>query len=220
MVGSKVGRVGSMVGSKGGSMVGNKVGSKGGSMVGNKVGSIVGSKRNVDKNGARKNRVGYMILQQDLDNLKKIANQMFKAIDNMKTTRLENVSPEPKIIDLSMLVGSDVLCQFSDKQSEFGEWYSKLESIDDCYNSIDRLTWAYCRVAYDIWQPHMTDEQPIPDGYMVETRDAIGIRPAVKSSKVYWGKINRSEASRIFYYYRVVGKADGYKHEWERTDEL
>jgi len=157
-----------------------------------------------------------MSLQQDLDNLKKIAGDLFKAIDKMKTARPENVSTKPKIIDLSMLVGSDVLCQFSDNDNDWERLYARLKQIDkDSYPFIDDGfggDWRLCRVAYNHWQAYMTDEQPIPDGYMVELMYDGGIdTEALESSGWAWAEMDIKA-------YRVTGVADGYIHPWEAKD--
>lgn len=154
-----------------------------------------------------------MSLSPEIEKLRKVAEEMFEAIDNLKFESDEQPKAgQKKIIDLSKLVGSDVLCQFKDNiDDDWEEIYAPVKggNTDDRYRDGEGSHWDKCRVAYNIWQPHMTDEQPIPDGYMVELMYNGGIKTeALESSGWAWAEMDIKA-------YRVVGVADGYKHEWE-----
>ena len=133
--------------------------------------------------------------------------------------RLERVDakPTPKKIDHSMLVGSKVLCEFSDDCNEWAtDFLECIDSDDDLFpllRSRDMAYYSHVRVAHDYNHAHTGTEQPIPDGYLVEccwyeVVDDILIKRwssgRIVSDVVTWDSIRLCA-------YRVVGIAEGWE---------
>ena len=79
------------------------------------------------------------------------------------------IKPKLKKIDHSMLVGTDVLCQFKDEDDCWLDWYCRLSTIKTqnsrFYIGEDGACYDEIRVAFDIPQVHTGDKCPVPEGY-------------------------------------------------------
>ena len=128
-----------------------------------------------------------------------------------KCSTAKIVVPKPKKIDHSMLVGSRVLCEFSETD---GRWYGGfLVGADKCIRYADNAGdwWSHIRVAHDYIHAHTGTEQPIPDGYLVEMQvyDRSNdlkkcLSGTVESSRVIWEDVYLAA-------FRVVGIAEGWE---------
>ena len=125
----------------------------------------------------------------------------------------KKIKPTKKVIDLSMLVGSGIDCEFSDDNDFSCPAIGDLELISDDYKKRTGSLWKFCRVRQS---PHVHfwgggDKCPIPDGLMVTLRilSATGrINPYTLEdyNSFEWNKVIGFE---------ILGVADGWRHEWE-----
>lgn len=145
-------------------------------------------------------------------------------IDEIK----ELIKPKKKIIDLSVLVGSDIDCDFSDSLKY---WYcSKLKDIDvdNDFTFIDhhKTYWRYCRPRMDHWMGAQDKTEdggfkkcPIPQGFKIQVFDMVGIR--VYSPVAYndgWVTCRNEQGQEftidwsVIAEVKILGLADGYRY--------
>jgi len=131
---------------------------------------------------------------------------------DLRTTDIPHYSWKPqakaKVIDMSYLVGSDVLCEFGDNEEVF--FIDLLSKIDDSgyIRRNGQVGWKHCRPVFNLWQVHTGDTQPVPDGLMVEVvlRNKGRIK-ARESEVIKWATVGIGDD---IIHYRVVGMAEGW----------
>ena len=129
----------------------------------------------------------------------------------------KKIKPTKKVIDLSMLVGSGIDCEFSDDNDFSCPAIGDLELISDDYKKRTGSLWKFCRVRQS---PHVHfwgggDNCPLPEGLIVKLHMSDGLAWKESSDyldKCYWDKLSR----HVFVIgFEVMGVAETHRHEWE-----
>ena len=122
--------------------------------------------------------------------------------------------PTKKVIDLSVLIDSQIDCEF---KPNGGQWYvGKLKEILASGLYEDRLSniWEQCQPRVNHKHAWPEGECPLPEGFEVKVWFRSGGHTVVTTrSGNYWG-INGDTMC-----FEVLGVADGYVMPWEHDDE-
>ena len=133
------------------------------------------------------------------------------------------IKPTQKVIDLSVLIDSQIDCEFKDDISERTTIGKLLEITNDDYypyttgNSADKY---YGQCQPRIYHKHawLGGECPLPEGFMVKVtfRNAkLAIGDEVVADELYWRRMG-SDLDIIAF--EVLGLADGYVMPWEQDN--
>ena len=133
---------------------------------------------------------------------------------------LYEIEPEPKIIDLSVLIESGIDCEFSDDGESWG-----IGTLDKNYQSglylyqdVNNFSWRYCRPRMN--HPHHWEGGacPLPEGFKIELTFRNGEKIVVNNEYFIprWAHWNTDGDIIAF---RVLKIADGWKMPWEVKDE-
>jgi hypothetical protein len=143
-----------------------------------------------------------------------------------------NAKPAKKVIDLSVLIDSQIDCEFwhssrYPNQNEVGKlgdltdftngWFYSTLKIPDMPNGNSNGQWKYCRPRMNHKHAWVGGECPLPEGFrvMLTLRDGTKINHSSKT-KLTWGH-DGGYADIITF--EVLGLADGYVMPWEVSDE-
>ena len=123
------------------------------------------------------------------------------------------IKPTKKVIDLSVLIGSQIDCEFS-LNGEF--WYvDKLSQIlREGYSGKVYAEWKYCRPRMNHKHAWQGGECPLPEGFMVNVwfRNNQYQPNEHLSASVRWEHDGDLDDIIAF---EVLGLADGYVMPWE-----
>tara|TARA_R110002074_G_scaffold56936_1_gene140229 strand:+ start:76 stop:633 length:558 start_codon:yes stop_codon:yes gene_type:complete len=133
------------------------------------------------------------------------------------------IKPTQKVIDLSVLIDSQIDCEFKDDISERTTIGKLLEITNGDYypyttgNSADKY---YGQCQPRIYHKHawLGGECPLPEGFMVKVtfRNAkLAIGDEVVADELYWRRMG-SDLDIIAF--EVLGLADGYVMPWEQDN--
>lgn len=178
------------------------------------------------KNDIGKMVIDYKGMQQELCNYqKKIEDFEDSDIDNYKPYPGEyeefEVSDNPnpptiprQTIDMSVLVGSNIDCEWMDDKSHKPQGYGKLtEILNGVYTNEWLEEWNNCRPRFYYWH-HYTSTiigtgSPIPEGFMGQvmyaTKTISPVKPLNKA-KINWNKVIG---------FIILNKIDTFKYPWE-----
>lgn len=121
--------------------------------------------------------------------------------------------PKKKIIDLSMIVGSDIDCEFGYKNG-FSGWGAKLRgvNVDTYICDSNGVVYTSCRIRQEHPIVNMWTECPLPDGLEITIYYVKGepLRKVTNYNSIDWYKVN---------YFIVTDTANNARYEWASTDE-
>ena len=126
------------------------------------------------------------------------------------------LKPEKKIIDLSKMVGSDILCEFSNSGNQWS--INKLTEIDEDqgYYYYDSYDYFYkCRIMQDHFHSWQGGECPLPEGLIVEIRYIDHLDGEYTEIEEKIVKNYQMIDWSMVIAFKVLGAADGYCYEWE-----
>jgi hypothetical protein len=125
------------------------------------------------------------------------------------------IKPEPKIIDLTSLVGSDIDMEFAGREAK--DWYVyKLTKIDKggYYSEKNDKYGHSCRIRENHWHSWDGNKCPLPDGLEVKLRIMVPDRRI--SHYITTDYINDDWNHVIGI--RIIGKKPDYIYEWEQNN--
>ncbi len=116
---------------------------------------------------------------------------------------------KPKIIDLSPLVGSDVICSFADSLDDLSKemFLGRLSKTTFRYVDHKTAPWNHCRPLLNHPQVYMGGDWPIPTGYHVEWYD---------DENDQWVSVDHCQMKGSVY--RVTGILPGYIEPWQEGE--
>ena len=128
-----------------------------------------------------------------------------------------------KVIDMSPMIESGLLCEFSDRllpilSNDRLKTASLLTEIIAAsgFSNKNGDVWARCTPLYNHWYASPTgwDKCPIPEGFEIEYLD---VDSGIDISKSYkpWYNYDWNDV-RIF---RITRKLDDYKYQWEMKND-
>ena len=132
------------------------------------------------------------------------------------------ISPTKKVIDLSVLIGSEVLCVFFDPSTPSSTTGKLKEVRGSAYvsnniNSSGRPEYARaCKPLLNHKHAWQGNKCPLPEGFMVKVWYRGGgesVRPIASGNGLYWAW-NYKPSDIIAF--EVLGLADGYVMPWEQ----
>ena len=118
-----------------------------------------------------------------------------------------------KVIDLSVLIGSDIDCEFLYDTGLIV--LGQLKRIDKygCYHSAANDSPSpRCHIRQDKWMSWQGGSKPVPDGLKVTVITRDGEQHLLHLTHLDWE--NRGWDNDIIAF-KVLGVADGWKYEWE-----
>ena len=131
----------------------------------------------------------------------------------------ERFEPAKKVIDLSVLIDSQIDCEFSD-ESEFlcmNTRIANLRVVDrgpSWYASNSPNQYLYCRPRMNHKHAWLGGECPLPEGFRIKVWfRSFGHAVVTTPSRLYWGANSETIA------FEVLGVADGYVMPWEQDNE-
>ena len=130
------------------------------------------------------------------------------------------IKPAKKVIDLSVLIDSQIDCEFND-DNEAGLFISKLSrqgdpSMNYRYYDGDGDTWESCQPRMNHKHAWLGGECPLPEGFRVKVwwrDDDYDEKSRRLVSELIWSHDNTSSDIIAF---EVLGLADGYVMPWEQ----
>jgi hypothetical protein len=144
------------------------------------------------------------------------------ASPNLSSARQNwRIKPAKKVIDLSVLIDSQIDCEFRDDIGERTNIGKLLEIKDDDWDMYPYITGNSADKYYEQCQPRMNHihawqggECPLPEGFVVKVWFRSGGDTTVTiPSGLYWGANSETMA------FEVLGLADGYVFPWEQDNE-
>ena len=138
----------------------------------------------------------------------------------------EKNKPTKKVIDLSVLIDSQIDCEFSNTP-DFKELYiSKLIKTDwrttidynSCHNNMYRGT-SYCRPRMNHKHAWQGGDCPLPEGFRVKVwfrGDNDIVSPAIAVTQLNWS--HKGYKSDIIAFEVLEKLADGYVMPWEQDN--
>ena len=144
---------------------------------------------------------------------------MVKKGPNLASIKADfRIKPKLKAIDMRILVGSGILCEFANISDD--DWYAyKLTDIsrDGYFAERDGKHSKHgnrCRVMQDYWHNWQGGECPLPDGLIVELQ-LRNCKSTVKiiTPSLRWEHIGYEENSDIIEF-KVTGIAEGWTYEY------
>mgnify|MGYP003660639748 CR=1 FL=1 len=134
------------------------------------------------------------------------------------------IKPTKKVIDLSVLIGSEVLCVFFDPSTPSSTTGKLKEVRGSAYvsnniNSSGRPEYARaCKPLLNHKHAWQGNKCPLPEGFMVKVwfRDNDVAPEVGEASEYCWASCN---AERDIIAFEVLGVVDGYAMPWEQDNE-
>lgn len=122
--------------------------------------------------------------------------------------------PKPKVIDLSCLVGSDVLCEFwthPEKKDLFRGYLMDITTSVGLYGADNAQQYMYCQPATMV-QAWQGGECPLPEGVevMIFSRNMGERITAANSESIDWKFTDGAYCERDIMQYQVTGTQEGY----------
>jgi len=131
--------------------------------------------------------------------------------------------PAKKVIDLSVLIDSQIDCEFSDHTNFHLVLKRSLiearETGTGRFRCELRTLWKYCRPRMNHIHAWQGGECPLPEGFRVKVwfRDGSeSTRSIASGNGLYWGQNNHGSDIIAF---EVLGLADGYVMPWEQDND-
>lgn len=134
------------------------------------------------------------------------------------------VAPPPakKVIDLSVLVGSGVDCEFWDEEGEvlIGALTHSFDGSGP-YQCDKRLWFPHCQPRMNHWHSWQGGECPLPEGFVVEAYTRTGrLLPEAEATTLRWRwRYSYPHNDPDIITFRVLRKADDYCMPWEVNHE-
>jgi len=128
--------------------------------------------------------------------------------------------PQPKIIDLNMMIGSDIDMEFGNK-TRHGDTIGKLDYIDEhgYFNSYSDNYYKECRIRQDHWHSWQGGECPLPEGLEIEVKyrrkNLIDKRNGHCDYGTAWLWDGGHDDIIAF---KVLGTAENWEYEWESEE--
>ena len=134
---------------------------------------------------------------------------------------VEKNKPTKKTIDLSVLIDSQIDCEFSEGISWF---FSTLKHHSNgVYMDVTSSVWDKCKPRMNHKHAWQGGECPLPEGFEVKVwyRDDSRCTDTLLNSGVYTntGWVHRNNGRDIIAF-EVLGVADGYVMPWEVSDDF
>ena len=134
------------------------------------------------------------------------------------------IKPTQKVIDLSVLIDSQIDCEFKDRNRS-GVFINKLSrqgdpSMNYRYYDGDGDTWESCQPRMNHKHAWLGGECPLPEGFRVKVwwrDDDYDEKSRRLVSELIWSHDNTSSDIIAF---EVLGVADGYVMPWEVSDDF
>tara|TARA_R110002153_G_scaffold174171_1_gene327345 strand:- start:166 stop:711 length:546 start_codon:yes stop_codon:yes gene_type:complete len=131
------------------------------------------------------------------------------------------IKPTKKVIDLSVLIDSQIDCEFKD-DNEAGIFISKLSrqgdpSMNYRYYDGDGDTWESCQPRMNHIHAWQGGECPLPEGFRVQVWWRGGLFEVRQGDLFQWGI--QKNSSRDIIAFEVLGLADGYVMPWEQDND-
>ena len=136
---------------------------------------------------------------------------------------LWRIKPTQKVIDLSVLIDSQIDCEFKDRNRS-GVFINKLSrqgdpSMNYRYYDGDGDAWEGCKPRMNHKHAWQGGECPLPEGFMVKIwlrDDDYDEKSRRLVSELIWSHDNTSSDIIAF---EVLGLADGYVMPWEQDND-
>jgi len=125
--------------------------------------------------------------------------------------------PVKEVIDLTMMIGSNIDMEFS--QSELSNQYvgllKEITNNDIFYVMPTRDAYKRCRIRQDHWHSWPGGENPLPKGLEVilEYQDKSTTKTSRHTDSINWHR----DSVNCIRAFKVIRVAEGYRYEWEDT---
>ena len=168
-------------------------------------------------------------LRESLDSDPEWVDSVYGPRPNCLEPRYWRIKPTQKVIDLSVLIGSRIDCEFTDNCWQAHSYIDILTDIE-C-NAVHPYTTDDVDISYNKCRPRMNhihawqgDECPLPEGFMVKVwyRNGISsmcnhIKDHNKATNLRWSTCASFKEEIIAF--EVLGLADGYVMPWEQDND-
>lgn len=128
------------------------------------------------------------------------------------------MKPQRKVIDMSVLVGREVDCEFWDGTSgvpKYGYLEVLAEQVTFPYGLFNSSMFKHCTPRMNKWMHHDGGECPVPEGFEIKVKYRNGDFAQGDIYPDSWpdqeNEINDNDIAA----YMITGKLDDYRYEWE-----
>ena len=138
-----------------------------------------------------------------------------RVFDTLNRIGKELAKSQRKVIDMSPMIGSGLLCSFSDPLIVSNNCISQLTGFYGLYVNGDGKAWKICTPLLNHWyaSPEGWDKCPIPEGFEIEyLKDDNGYASRTSGSYQLWNTY--SWIGVIMF--RIIRKLDDYIYPWEQ----
>ena len=128
------------------------------------------------------------------------------------------IKPKKKVVDLSVLVASQIDCEFRDHGGDDGSWHIyKLNVVSEDGYQADYYVWDECQPRMNHVHYWGGGECPLPEGIVVRLyfRDEVPIDDEIHEG---YNWVHCGTSNDIIGF-EVLGLADGWEYPWSQGSE-
>ena len=142
---------------------------------------------------------------------------------NLDNYKINPPKPKKKIIDLSILIGSDIDMEFGDSIAVNDLGFNVIDNLIEDNNPIglyiskrELRGFEQCRIRQNKWMSWQGGGCPLPEGFIVvlEFNDKTTLKVDNYIS-LDWSR-SKNNCIRAF---KVIGPEEGWKYEWEKEED-